>query len=92
MLVMMTTFSVQSIRKPYKHVHSLTATLCVALCWFVRLLVALIPVINTDELQKIFIKILRFEIKSPSLYCRLVLFHCVQNIENVLLCCCDAMR
>ena len=66
MLVIMTTFSVQSIRKPYKHVHSSTATLCAALCWFVWFLVALIPVINTDELQKIFVKKVRFEIISPS--------------------------
>jgi len=65
MLVMMTTFRVQSGRKPYKHVHSLTATLCVALCWFVWLLVALIPVINTGELQKIFVKNVKFEIISP---------------------------
>jgi len=66
MLVIMASFRLQSVRKPYMQVKSRTATLSAALCWFVWLLLALIPVINTDELQKIFVKNVKFQILSPS--------------------------
>jgi len=65
MLVIMASFRLQSVRKPYKRVNSRTATLSAALCWFVWLLLALIPVINTDELQKMFVKKVKFQILSP---------------------------
>ena len=66
MLVTMASFRLQSVRKPYKRVNERTATSSAALCWFVWLLLAIIPVINTDELQKIFVKQVKFQIISPS--------------------------